>query len=253
MAELLWRDVHVARGPRPILKGASLRVGPGELVALIGPNGAGKSTLLQIGLGALALDRGEVLIGGDDPRALSPSVRARRIAYLPQTRPLAWPLLVEDVVALGRFAYGASLRRPTGADAAAIERAIAACRLESLAGRRTDALSGGELARVHVARALAAEAPLLMADEPTASLDPLYAFETLEILRAFCAQGGGAIVTLHDLSLAARFADRIALLHDGRIIADDAPSAVLTPPLLARAFNVRATLVDAHVMIEGAA
>jgi iron complex transport system ATP-binding protein len=172
---------------------------------------------------------------------------------LPQVRPLAWPLSVHRVVALGRFAYGAPLRKSTGADAAAIADAIRLCRLENLADRKTDTLSGGELARVHVARALAANAPVLLADEPTAALDPLHAFETLAILKDFCARGGAALVTLHDLSLAARFADRIALLHHGRVMAQGTPLEVLTPTNLAQAYGVRAVVDGAQVRIEGPA
>jgi iron complex transport system ATP-binding protein len=226
---------------------------PGELVALIGPNGAGKTTLLRAGLGLLALDGGSVRLDGADPRTMAAPDRARRIAYLPQSRPLAWPLKVASVVALGRFAHGAPLQTLKGEDAAAVAEALAACRLEGLAHRGTDTLSGGELARVHVARALAARAPLLFADEPTAALDPLHAFETMTILQAFCARGGGALVTLHDLSLAARFADRIVLLHEGRVLAGGPPADVLTPALLAEAYGVRAAIDGGHVRIEGPA
>jgi iron complex transport system ATP-binding protein len=251
MVELTWREVEADRGGSTILRGVSLQVRTGELVALIGPNGAGKTTLLQAGLGLFAVHGGTVRLDGADPRRMPAAERARRLAYLPQTRTLAWPLQVEAVVALGRFAHGAPLQRPRGADAAAIARALAACRLEGLAGRRVDALSGGELARVHMARALAAEAPLLLADEPAASLDPLHAFETLSILKAFCAAGGGALVTLHDLSLALRFADRIALLHQGRLLAEGPAAEVVTPALLAQAYGVRAEITGAGVAVLG--
>lgn len=253
MAELIWDAVSVRRGQRAVISHVSLALRPGELVALIGPNGAGKTTLLRAGLGALPLSGGGVRLGGADPRAIAPMQRARLLSYLPQTRPLAWLLKVKTIVALGRFAYGAPVGRLSGPDADAVARALAACRLESLAEREADTLSGGELARVHLARALAAESPLILADEPVAMLDPLHAFETLAILREFCARGGGALVTLHDLGLAARFADRVALLHRGGLLAQGAPAAVLTPALLAEAYGVRAHVSGATVSVEGPA
>lgn len=251
MAELQWRDVHVMRGERPVLKSVSVTIGAGELVALIGPNGAGKTTLLRAGLGLLSVDAGAVALDGVDPRKIAPAHRARRAAYLPQSRPLAWPIAVKDVVALGRFAFGGSVGRLSREDAAAVARAIEACRLEALVDRRTDALSGGELARVHIARALAGETPLLLADEPVAALDPLHAFETMSILKGYCRQGGGALVTLHDLTLAARFADRVVLLHEGRVLADAPPATALTPKTLAQAYGVRARLDERGVVIDG--
>jgi len=249
MAELEFRSATLLHGVQPVVQAASLRVGPGELTALIGPNGAGKTTLLRAALGLLRPAGGAVLLAGRDPAGMEAVARARLAAYLPQSRPLAWPLRVAQVVALGRFAHGAP--RITGADAAPVARALAACRLEALAQRRTDQLSGGELARVHLARALAAEAPLLLADEPTAALDPRHALEAMAILRAFCDQGGGALVTLHDLSLAARFADRVIVLCEGRILADGPPVEAMASEVLAQAFGVRASLFPEGVAIAG--
>jgi iron complex transport system ATP-binding protein len=251
LTELALHEVQVARGGRLVLCGVSARVRPGELVALIGPNGAGKTTLLRAALGLLPLAAGSVQINGVDPRRMAPGARARAAAYLPQARPLAWPLSVQAVVALGRFAYGAPLQRPRGEDADAIAHALAACRLGPLAQRPTDQLSGGELARVHVARALASAAPLLLADEPTAALDPRHAFETMAIVKAFCASGGGALVTLHDLPLAARFADRVLVLQQGRLVADGPPAEALSPPLLAQTFGVQARLLGDALVIDG--
>lgn len=253
MASLVFDRIGVAVGGRRVLADLSLRLASGELVVLVGPNGAGKTTLLRAGLGLLPVEAGTVRLNGADPRRLPALERARALAYLPQSRPLAWPVSVKTVVALGRFAYGAPLAHPRGADAAAIARALAACDLEGLADRATDTLSGGELARVHMARALAAQAPLLIADEPTASLDPRHAFETMAILKAFCAEGGGALVTLHDLSLAARFADRVAVLHAGRLVADGPASEALAPAILASAFGVRAAIVEGAFRLEGPA
>ena len=240
MAELAARGVSVTLGGHRILHDASLRLAPGELVALLGPNGAGKTTLLRALLGLVQRSGGRVRIGGDDPARLPASERARRIAYLPQSRPLAWPIRVRDVVALGRFAHGASLGRLRGADAAAVERALLACGVGRLADRQCDTLSGGELARVHVARAMAAEAPFLIADEPTAALDPLHRHRIMGLVRACAGGGGGVLVVLHEAALAARFADRLVWLADGRIVADGPPEETLTPQRLAEVYGVRA-------------
>ena len=152
---------------------------------------------------------GAVSAAGRDPLRLDPAERARRIAYLPQARSLAWPLRVRDVVALGRFAHGAAPGRLGAEDAAAVSRALASCRLASLADRLSDTLSGGELARTHVARAMAAEAPFLLADEPTAALDPLHQHQVMRLVRAYADAGRGVLVVMHDAALAARAADRL--------------------------------------------
>ena len=240
MADLAACGVSVTLGGHQILRNASLRLAPGELVALLGPNGAGKTTLLRALLGLVQRSGGRVRIGGDDPARLPASERARRIAYLPQSRPLAWPIRVRDVVALGRFAHGASIGRLRGADAAAVERALLACGVGRLADRPCDTLSGGELARVHVARAMAAEAPFLIADEPTAALDPLHRHRIMGLVRACAGGGGGVLVVLHEAALAARFADRLVWLADGRIVADGPPEETLTPQRLAEVYGVRA-------------
>ena len=242
MTDLAARGVSVTLGGHELLHDASLRLAPGELVALLGPNGAGKTTLLRAMLGLVRRSGGRVRIGGDDPARLSASERARRIAYLPQSRPLAWPIRVWDVVALGRFAHGASIGRLRGADAAAVERALLACDVARFADRPCDTLSGGELARVHVARAMAAEAPFLIADEPTAALDPLHRHRIMGLVRACAAKGKsrGALVVLHEAALAARFADRLVWLVGGRIVADGPPEETLTPQRLAEVYGVRA-------------
>ncbi|MFZ4122349.1 MAG: ABC transporter ATP-binding protein [Caulobacterales bacterium] len=240
MDELSFTDVEVRLGRRTVLRDVSLQVPAGALVALVGANGAGKTSLLRAGIGLCAPVVGEVRLAGGDPRALTAQARARAVAYLPQSRPLAWPLKVHDVVALGRFGYGVGLGRLRSLDLEAIARAVTACDLDSFVDRRTDELSGGELARVHVARALAAEVPLILADEPIAALDPLHAVQVMGALRAFTQAGGAALVTLHDLSLAARFSDRVLMLKEGRLLASGPPLAVLTPQTIADAFGVRA-------------
>ena len=257
MSELAVDRLSVTLDGRPVVRGASLRLRPGELVALLGANGAGKTTLLRAALGLAPRAGGAVSAAGRDPTQLDPAERARRIAYLPQARPLAWPLRVRDVVALGRFAHGAAPGRLGAEDAAAVSRALAACRLASLADRLTDTLSGGELARTHVARAMATEAPFLLADEPTAALDPLHQHQVMRLVRAYADAGRGVLVVTHDAALAARVADRLVWMAGGRLVADGPPEATLTTERLAAVYGIRASVrrfaEDWLVTVEGAA
>jgi len=228
---------------RPLVEHASFRLEPGELVMLIGPNGSGKSTLLRLALGLLKADEGAATIGGVDVRLFSPTARARKIAYLPQTRPLAWPMAVRDVVTLGRFAYGAAPGRLSASDEAAVDRAMAACRLAGFENRSAETLSGGELARVHLARALAAEAPILIADEPVAALDPRYQHEVARLFAAAAHEGRGVLTVVHDLALAARYADRLIWMSEGRIVADGSVAETMTAERLAEVFGIEANVV----------
>ena len=184
--------------------------------------------------------------------ALAPQLRARRASYLPQRRPLAWPSPVRDVVALGRFSHGAALGRLGDADRQAVAVALEACDLTALADRAADTLSGGELARVHFARAFAAEAPLLIADEPVAALDPRHQHRIMELVRSFVDTGGGALIVLHDVALAARFADRLLWMLDGRMVADGTPAGTLSAERLAEVYGVKAGVEGLRVQIEGA-
>ncbi|AKM06172.1 ABC transporter ATP-binding protein [Pelagerythrobacter marensis] len=227
---------------KPLVTDASFRLEPGELTMLIGPNGSGKSTLLRLALGLLAPDVGEALIDGTNVRTLSPVARARKAAHLPQTRPLAWPMPVRDVIALGRFAYGAAPGRLAAEDSAAVARAIAACRLAGFEDRAADTLSGGELARVHLARALATEAPLLIADEPVAALDPRYQHEVAQLFAHAAHEGRGVLTVVHDLPLAARYADRLIWMKDGRIVANGTVEETMTAARLADVFGIAAKI-----------
>jgi len=228
---------YVVEG-RALVDKASIALEPGSLTMLIGPNGAGKTTLLRLALGLLAPDTGTARIKGEDATRMHPSERARLAAYLPQQRPLVWPQPVRDIVALGRFAYGAAPGRLSREDAEAIARAIAECELEGFEDRAADTLSGGELSRVHLARALAAHTPILVADEPVAALDPRYQHEVLRIFKRAADEGQAVLTVVHDLSLAARYADRLIWMQEGRIVADGTPEATLTPAALARVFGI---------------
>ena len=238
-------------GGTTLVHGASFRLQAGELVALLGANGAGKTSLLRGAIGLTPAEAGWARIDGEDAAAMSPRRRARHLAYLPQNRPLAWPNPVRDVVALGRFSHGAALGRLRGADQGAVERALASCDLDEMAARSTATLSGGELARVHCARAFAAEAPLLIADEPVAELDPYHQFRVMDLIRAFVNAGGGALVVLHDVALAARYANRLIWMKNGGIVADGPPAETLSATRLAEIYGVRGRVDGVKVELEG--
>lgn len=252
MTDLTAQNITVKAGETTLVSAASFTLRPGELVALLGPNGAGKTTLLRAALGLQKPQGGHASIAGDDVQTLSPMLRARRLAYLPQTRPLAWPSRVIDIVALGRFSHGANLGRLRGADLGAVETAIAACDITHLKNRNADTLSGGELARVHCARAFAANAPLLIADEPVAALDPRHQFRVMDLLKSYVEGGGGALVVLHDIALAAKYASRLIWIKDGIIIADGSPEETLSEGRLSEIYGVKARVSGRSVTIDGA-
>jgi iron complex transport system ATP-binding protein len=232
--------VSFGYGARRVFGGVSFAVRPGELVALCGPNGAGKSTLLRLMLGLHRPAEGTVTLGGGRVETLTRREVARRAALLPQDVPIDVPLTVREAVALGRLPHLERFQPESEADVAAVSRALAATDASAFAERPVTELSGGERHRVHLARALAQEAPLLLLDEPIAGLDLAHQIQALDLLRSTVADGRGAIVALHDLSLAARSCHRMLLLADGELRADAAPSEVLTPENLARYFRVEA-------------
>lgn len=235
-------DASLAIKGAALLAQASLALNPGELVVLLGPNGAGKTSLLRVALGLAHANSGTTTLAGGDPATLTPAERARAVTYLPQIRDLAWPIRVRDVVALGRFAYGAAPARLAEADQIAVAHALAACDLLALADRPTDTLSGGELARVHIARALASQAPLMVADEPVASLDPRHQHQVMRLIRAFVDRGGGALVVLHDLDLAALYADRLVWMNEGRTLASGTVAETMTPHWIEAIYGIHATV-----------
>jgi iron complex transport system ATP-binding protein len=233
------------RGPA-VFRDVSFSVGAGELVGLCGPNGAGKSTLLRLMLGLHAPSAGRVTLAGTALGGLSRRQIARQAALLPQDAPADVPLSVREAVALGRLPHLGRLQPETAADVAAVARALDATDTAALAERPLTELSGGERHRVHLARALAQEAPLLLLDEPIAGLDIAHQLAAMDLLRATADANRAVVVALHDLALAARRCDRILLLAGGALAADATPAEVLTAETLARVFGVRADVrIDA--------
>ena len=219
---------------RVILDNVSLAIGAGEFVGLIGPNGAGKTTLMRAMLGLLP-HRGQSSLAQMTARE-----RGRAVAWMPQTREIAWPVSVETLVTLGRIPHLAQGQRPTDKDRDAVARALHRMELDSLRTRTAMRLSGGEQARVLIARALAQETPLLMADEPIAGLDPAHQITPMQCLAGLARERHSVLVSLHDLGLAARYCTRLILLDKGDIKADGAPQTVLTPQLLHDHFGITA-------------
>jgi iron complex transport system ATP-binding protein len=222
------------------LREVTLAFEPGRLTIVIGPNGAGKTTLLRGAAGLVRPSAGQVVLGGRAVAGMSASERARAIAYLPQGGSVAWPLPVHDVVALGRLPYGESPDRLSTEGRRCVEAALGALGLAGLEKRPATALSGGERARVLVARALATAAPVLLADEPVAALDPRHQLVVLDVLRNRARAGATVVAVMHDLALAARFGDEIVLLNGGRLQASGRPADVLTQARLAQSFGIEA-------------
>lgn len=217
---------------RPVLEAVDLAVAPGELVALVGPNGAGKSSALRALAGLLSLTAGETRLNGDDLRRLGHRARAERLAYLPQERRIAWNLPAVELAALGA---------PLLAGREALERArfwLDRLEIGALADRGVAEMSGGERARVLLARALVADAPALIADEPLAGLDPEAQLLVGEVLREQARAGRAVLMTLHDLTLAVGLANRVAVIDQGRIVADGPPLQALAPPILSSVFGL---------------
>jgi iron complex transport system ATP-binding protein len=239
-ALLATDGLAVALGGRRVVEDVSLELAPGEIVAVAGPNGAGKTTLLKAMAGLLPIAAGTVTLGGVLLPEMRPAVRARRIAYLPQGHVFHWPMPVADIVALGRLPHGAGLTDLSSADRDAVERAMRATGVAEFADRPVTTLSGGERARVALARVLAVEAEIVLADEPVTSLDPRFQLTVLNILRDLARAGRAVVVVLHDLGLAARHADRMIALSAGRMVAEGPPDAVLSAALLRDVFGVEA-------------
>ena len=226
-----------AGGQGEALAGVSLAVEPGQFVAVLGPNGSGKTTLVRIALGALSPSRGSAEIEGRPAHVWPRQELARLVAVVPQREDNLFPQRVRETVLLGRYPHLSMWGRERAEDHAAVQRALAACDVEHLAGRWVWTLSGGEYQRVRIARALAQEPKLLVLDEPGVSLDLKHEMGLFELVRGLVdTQGLGVLMITHDLNLAARFADSLLLLSEGRAIAAGAPPEVLTQDVVESVF-----------------
>lgn len=238
---LSLHTLSVKLGGRNVLHSVSAEIAAGQVTGLIGPNGAGKTTLMRAAAGLVPFD-GKVAIAGQPLAAFSHQERARRIAYLPQARTLAWPVSVADLVALGRLPWQRFGAKPGDADKQACKAAMQHMDVAHLASRKVTELSGGEQARVLAARAIAQNAPLLLADEPAAGLDPAHQIAMMQALAALARQGSAILVSLHDLALAARWCDRLLVLDKGGLAAQGEPEDVMTEGLLEGVFGIRADM-----------
>jgi iron complex transport system ATP-binding protein len=234
------QGLNVTLAGRLVLSDISLTLSAGHLVALVGPNGAGKTTLLRAFAGLVA-SQGEIHVRGEALSSLSLGDRARRFGYLPQGHLVHWPLPARDIVALGRYPHGATdPARLNAKDAEAVLRAMQAADVVQFIDRRVTELSGGERSRVALARVLAVEAPVILADEPTSSLDPRHKIGVMQTLRAAANEGALVIVVTHDLGLAARFSDTVLVLSEGRLVSQGRPEDALSEQVMGEVFRVSA-------------
>ena len=240
MSLLQVKDLSVARGRCQIVKKISFSLAAGEVLGLIGPNGAGKSTLIKSIAGVLPKQKGKILFNKKPIGRMSREKRARSVSYLAQNAIAHWPLSVERVIALGRLPHLAPWQSFKEEDKDAIRVAMEQSEVSHLQGRTVKHLSGGEQTLVMLARVLAVGADLILADEPVSGLDPNHQIQVMEVLKKKAAEGCGVIVVLHDLTLAARFCNRLLFLNEGKLIEEGSPSNVLSSENLKKGFGIEA-------------
>jgi iron complex transport system ATP-binding protein len=239
--QLTANNVSVSLSGRQVLRDVSLRLEAGQVTGLLGPNGAGKSTLMKVLAGQLA-GGGRVELGEQSLEQISEVERAKAIAWLPQARVLSWPISVAAVVQLGRLPWHGWRRSLSANDLDKCAAAMDLLDVADLADRPATELSGGEQARVLMARAVAQDTPVLLADEPASGLDPAHQISMMAALRQLAGQGRSVLASLHDLSLAARWCDRLVLMKDGGISADGPPDAVMTQDVLRDVYGISAQI-----------
>ncbi len=235
-------NVGISFGDVEVVSDVSFAVEPGELVGLVGPNGAGKTSLLRVLSGTLEPTDGTVTVDGTDVHDLSSRAASRLVAVVPQDTAVSFSFDVRTVVEMGRYPHRSRFSPPNTSDRELVDRALERTRTARFADRPIDDVSGGERQRVVLARAIAQDTPILLLDEPTASLDVNHAIETLDLVRELVDDGRTAVAAIHDLTLAARYCDRLVVVANGSVVADGEPDEVLTSETLASAFDVSATV-----------
>ncbi|KZK82728.1 Iron(3+)-hydroxamate import ATP-binding protein FhuC [Pseudovibrio sp. Ad13] len=238
---LQLKDLSVNYGPKNILSSINLEIGKGEIVGLIGPNGSGKSTLMKAMVG-LILSYGEISYDNQLLKSISAKQLSKHVAYMAQERDVAWDLSVERILALGCEAIGGSVR--TLKHKVELEETIASLGLEAIRKASILQVSGGEKARALLGRALMQKTPLIIADEPTAGLDPEHQLELQEIFQKLQQQGTSMLVSLHDWTYAARLCTRLAMLKEGRLVAYGTPKDVLTEERVQDVYRVKAHILQ---------
>jgi iron complex transport system ATP-binding protein len=242
MSELGVAGLNVRLGQTQVLDRVDLSLRRGEVTVIVGPNGAGKSTLLSVLAGLRKPDAGSATLDGADVLAMPSARRAQQIGFLPQLNEVAWAVDAQTLVSLGRIPF-TGLGGESALDRAAIQRAMTAADVQGLKDRVVNTLSGGERGRVLIARALAGEPDWLLADEPMTGLDIAHQLDIARLFQKLAkTDGRGMVVTLHDLTLAARIADRVVVLSEGKIVADGAPDVALTPAIFEQVYGVTARL-----------
>jgi len=231
-------NVSFSYGRLQVLKDVTMNAKEGEIVCLLGPNGAGKSTLLKCILGALKPQKGRIIINGDDISNLNPIELAKLIGYVPQVIEQTFPLTVFEVILTGRLPHLSWT--PRQSDLEAVRTAMRLLGIENLAWKNLSELSGGQRQKVLLAMALAKEPSILLLDEPTSNLDLNSQLEVMDVIRDVVEDGKTAIVALHDLNLALRYADRVVVMKDGRVIADGKPAEVLEEDVIEGVYGVKA-------------
>ena len=236
-------DLHITLGQKHVLRGISVSFKKGEVTAITGPNGAGKSTLLGCLSGLLRPNRGAACLGDEDLFTMAPRQRAQKIGFLPQVSEIAWGVDARTFAGLGRTPF-IGARGLAAGDHAAVDNALRLTGADALADRNVKTLSGGERARVLLARALAGEPEWLLADEPMTALDPGYQLDMAALFRELAQTGKCIVVTMHDLQMVTRVADRVVMIADGKVVADGEPKAALAPEVLSAAYGVEARYAD---------
>ena len=234
------KNVSIHLSDRLIVKNVNLKVHKRELIGVIGPNGAGKSTLLKSLARLLSFQSGSIKFLGQSLKSIHQQELSQSLSYMAQGDIIHWPLKVEKLISLGRLPYVSAWQSPTQADLSAVREAMNAAEVSHLRGRTATKLSGGERRLVMLARALAVQPKVFLADEPVTGLDPSHQVQVMQLLRKMTEEDRGVVIVLHDLSLAARYCHKIYLMHEGKIVMSGNPREVLTPNNLKAVYGITA-------------